>query len=137
MEWIDIAAAIAAQRHCRTPVVTASMDEVHFHAPIQLGWTAALKARVLAAFNSSIEVGVTVTAENPFSGESFLTTTALLTFVALNPDGSRGKVPPLLLETEEERTTFAEAQARRASRLSRKDQGGAWQRVLQSPTPRT
>jgi acyl-CoA hydrolase len=134
MEWIDIAAGIAAQRHCRSPVVTASMDEVSFHAPIQLGWTAALKARVLAAFNSSLEVGVTVTAENPFSGESQITTTALLTMVALKQDGTRGVVPPLLLETEAERLTFAEAQARRAERLARRhEQTAAWQRVF---TPR-
>jgi len=134
MEWIDIAAAIAAQRHCRTPVVTASMDEVHFHAPIQLGWTAALKARVLATFSSSLEVGVTVTAENPFSGESRLTTTALLTFVAQNVDGSKGRVPPLLLETEAERITFEEAKARRAARLSRKrTTDSTWLRVLDLP----
>jgi acyl-CoA hydrolase len=82
--WIDICAAIAAQRHCRQIVVTASMDDLHFHAPIKVGWTAILKARVLAAFSSSMEVGVTVHSENPLTGERALTTSALLTFVALD-----------------------------------------------------
>src|SRR3954463_1200085 len=67
MEWIDICAGIAAQRHCRHIVVTASMDDLHFHAPVQVGWTVTLRARVLATFHSSMEVGVTVTAENPFT----------------------------------------------------------------------
>src|SRR5574337_213410 len=65
--WIDIAGAIAAQRHCRQIVVTASMDELHFHAPIKVGWTVNLKARVLAAFRTSVEVGVTVFSENPIT----------------------------------------------------------------------
>ena len=133
MEWIDIAAAIAAQRHCRSTVVTASIDEVHFHAPIQLGWTALLKARVLAAFGSSLEIGVSVTAENPFSGDRRLTTTALLTFVALGQDGKRGRVPPLLLESEEEQRAFEAAKERRAVRLEHKKSTGssaAWVSLL-------
>lgn len=133
MEWIDIAAAIAAQRHCRSTVVTASMDEVHFHAPIQLGWTALLKARVLAAFSSSLEIGVSVMAENPFNGERRLTTTALLTFVALGQDGKRGRVPPLLLESDEEKQAFEEATERRAVRLEHRKSTGssaAWVSLL-------
>src|SRR6266849_6095665 len=82
MEWIDICGGIAAARHCRQVVVTASMDELHFHAPIRVGWIVNLRARVLAAFRTSMEVGVMVNAENPFTGESSLTTSALLTFVA-------------------------------------------------------
>src|SRR5262245_44051601 len=69
MEWIDVCGGIAAQRHCRQVVVTASMDELHFHAPIRVGWIVTLRSRVLAAFNTSMEVGVTVTAENPLTGE--------------------------------------------------------------------
>src|SRR6516165_3771105 len=94
MEWIDICGGIAAQRHCRQVVVTASMDDLHFHAPIRVGWVVTLRARVLAAFRSSMEVGVRVTAENPLVGQHHLTTTALLTFVALNSDGTRAAVPP-------------------------------------------
>src|SRR5205823_6494887 len=57
--WIDMCAAIAAQRHCRQTVVTASMDDLHFHAPIKVGWSVTVKARVIAAFNTSLEVGAT------------------------------------------------------------------------------
>ena len=88
LEWIDICGGIAAGRHCRHAVVTASMDDLHFHASIRVGWVVTLRARVLAAFRSSMEVGVLVIAENPLTGEQHLTTTALITFVALEPDGS-------------------------------------------------
>src|SRR5688572_11317024 len=67
MQWIDICAAIAAQRHCRKIVVTASMDDLHFHAPIRVGMIASLVARVNATFGRSIEVGVDVHSENPLT----------------------------------------------------------------------
>ncbi|MBI3185924.1 MAG: acyl-CoA thioesterase [Myxococcales bacterium] len=130
MEWIDICGGIAAQRHCRQVVVTASMDELHFHAPIRVGWIVILRARVLAAFHTSMEVGVTVTAENPLTGERKLTTSALLTFVALSAEGAKVPVPPLKLESEAERRAFQEAHARRDERLSRRDQVHAWRQVL-------
>ncbi len=130
MEWIDICGGIAAQRHCREVVVTASMDQLHFHAPILVGWIVTLRARVLAAFHTSMEVGVLVNAENPFTGHSSLTTSAVLTFVALARDGSKIPVPPLLLETEADRQAFREAQARRGERLARKDQAARWRGVF-------
>ncbi len=130
MEWIDICGGISAQRHCRQVVLTASMDELHFHAPIRVGWIVTLRARVLAAFRTSMEVGVTVTSENPFSGETRVTTSALLTFVALGPDGSKVRVPPLLLESEAERLVFQEAHARRHDRLARKNHTEGWRRLL-------
>src|SRR6185437_6831562 len=65
MQWIDLVGSIAAQRHCRRPVVTASMDEVHFHAPIRIGHWAVLESRVVAAFRSSMEIDVTVHTEDP------------------------------------------------------------------------
>jgi acyl-CoA hydrolase len=130
MEWIDICAGIAAGRHCRHAVVTASMDDLHFHAPIRVGWVVTLRARVLAAFHTSMEVGVTVHAENMLTGVHHLTTSALLTFVAINPDGSKAQVPPLLLESAEERRAFEEAHDRRKARLERKKAGGSWQAVL-------
>jgi acyl-CoA hydrolase len=130
MEWIDICAGVAAGRHCRHAVVTASMDDLHFHAPIGVGWVVTLRARVLAAFRTSMEVGVTVHAENLLTGAQHLTTSALLTFVALNSDGTKALVPPLRLETEEERAAFAEAQVRRKARLERKQTGGSWQAAL-------
>ena len=132
MEWIDICGGIAAQRHCRQVVVTASMDDLHFHAPIRVGWIVNLRARVLAAFTTSMEVGVTVTAENPLDGTRNLTTSALLTFVALSSSGEKVKVPPLLLETEQERIAFQQAQVRRVQRLKRKEQGPLWHRLIPS-----
>ena len=131
LEWIDICGGIAAGRHCRHSVVTASMDDLHFHASIRVGWVVTLRARVLAAFRSSMEVGVRVTAENPLTGEHHLTTTALLTFVAINPDGSTAEVPRLMLETEAERAAFEAAHMRRRARLERKESVASWQRLLE------
>jgi acyl-CoA hydrolase len=131
LEWIDVCGGIAAGRHCRHAVVTASMDDLHFHASIRVGWVVTLRARVLAAFRSSMEVGVRVTAENPLTGEHHLTTTALLTFVALNSDGSRAAVPPLKLETEAERAAFDAAHLRRRARLERRGVAPEWQRLLE------
>ncbi len=130
MEWIDICGAVAAQRHCRQIVVTASIDDLHFHSPIRVGWIAQLRARVLAAFRTSMEVGVTVHAENPLTGERSLTTSALMTFVARSPDRGRVQVPPLKLETEEERVAAREAEDRRAQRMARRKEDPAWLRVM-------
>ncbi len=131
MEWIDICGGVAAQRHCRQVVVTASMDDLHFHAPIRVGWIVTLKARVLAAFHTSMEVGVTVTAEDPLTGNRSVTTSALLTFVALDKRGRKTPVPPLLLETEAEQVAFHEARRRREERLAHRDDGKEWLRVLE------
>jgi acyl-CoA hydrolase len=130
MGWIDIAAAVAAQRHARQFVVTASMDDLHFHAPIKVGWQVVLKARVLAAFHTSMEVGVTVQSENPLTGERQLCTSALLTFVALDQHGQRLPVPPLLAETGAEKQAVTEAQERRRERLAKKGQGATWMTLL-------
>ncbi|PZR15979.1 MAG: acyl-CoA thioesterase [Archangium gephyra] len=131
MGWIDIAAAVSAQRHARQQVVTASMDDLHFHAPIKIGFQVILRARVVAAFRSSMEVGVTVHAENPLTGERQLTTSALLTFVALDKDGKKLPVPALLCESEDERTAAEEATARRAERLAQKDKPATmWMKLL-------
>jgi acyl-CoA hydrolase len=130
MQWIDICGAVAAQRHCRQVVVTASMDDLHFHAPIRVGWIALLHSRVLAAFRTSMEVGVTVHAENPLTGERLLTTSALMTFVAIDKDGQRVPVPALNLETDTERAAFAEAEARRAQRIARQKEEHFWLKVM-------
>lgn len=130
MEWIDICGAVAAQRHCRQVVVTASIDDLHFHSPIRVGWIAQLRARVLAAFRTSMEVGVTVHAENPLTGERSLTTSALMTFVALNQERGRVQVPPLKLESEEEQLAAREAEERRTQRISRRQEAQSWLRVM-------
>ena len=117
MQWIDVCAAVAAMRHCRKVVVTASMDELHFHAPIRVGEVVHLKGRVNAAFKRSLEIGVEVYSEQPITGERHHTCSALLTFAALDGEGRPTTVPPLLLRIEEERDAQAAAAARREQRL--------------------
>jgi acyl-CoA hydrolase len=118
MQWIDLCAAVAAQRHCRMAVVTASIDELHFHAPIKVGMIAALRAQVQAAFARSLEIAVDVHSENPLDGVRKHCCSALLTFVALDESGKPTPVNALLLETEEDRRRQNEAEARRAYRLA-------------------
>lgn len=121
MSWIDIAAAICAQRHSQKEVVTASIDELHFLAPIYKGWVVNLKASLNYVSRSSMEVGVRVQSENPKTGENFHTASAYLTFVALGSDGKPTAVPPLKIETEEQKRRHHEAELRRADRLKRKE----------------
>lgn len=117
MSWIDICAAIAAQRHSHKPVVTASIDRLNFVAPVYEGWVVNLMASVNYVSRTSMEVGVRVDAENPITGETFHTASAYLTFVALDAHMKPTTVAPLLLETDEDRRRHAAAQARRASRV--------------------
>lgn len=117
MSWIDIAAAISAQRHSQKPVVTASIDRLDFIAPIRKGWVVNLVARVNFCSNTSMEVGVRVDAENPMTGERFHTSSAYLTFVALGGNGKPAPVPQLILETDEDKRRFQEGQKRREIRL--------------------
>lgn len=118
MSWIDIAAAICAQRHSNKEVVTASIDELHFIAPVYKGWVVNLKASINFVSKTSMEVGVRVDAENPKTGETFHTASAYLTFVALGSNGKPAQVPELILETDIDRQRHAEAEARRAHRLA-------------------
>jgi len=117
MSWIDIAAAICAQRHSNKEVVTASIDRLDFVAPVYKGWVVNLKASVNFVSRTSMEVGVRVDAENPKTGETFHTATAYLTFVALGSTGKPVEIPGLQLETEDEKRRFAEGQKRRSQRL--------------------
>jgi acyl-CoA hydrolase len=116
MSWVDIAAAICAQRHSQKQVVTASVDAMEFLAPVKLGWILTLKASVNFVAQSSCEVGVKVTAENPKSGELFHTASAYVTLVALDGNGRPTKMPGLNPETRR----FEQAQERRAARLALK-----------------
>jgi acyl-CoA hydrolase len=117
MQWIDVAATIAAMRHCRHQVVTASMDALQFHAPVRVGELAVLEGRVNAAFRTSMECGVTVHSENPLTGERKLCTSALLTFVAVDASGRPAPVvPPLAVESGEDRALLEQALQRRRSR---------------------
>lgn len=117
MSWMDIAAAIAAQRHCSMPVVTASVDALNFIAPVYKGWIVNLKASVNFTSRTSMEVGVRIDAENPIQKKVFHTASAYLTFVALGENGKPCPVPPVLPETESEIRRFKSAERRRKLRL--------------------
>lgn len=117
MSWIDIAGAIAAGRHARRVVVTASIDALHFIAPVKVGHVVHIRASVNYAGTTSMEVGVRVDAEDPITGQMMQTATAYVTFVALDEKGKPTSVPPLLAETPEEKRRFEEAKKRRESRM--------------------
>ena len=120
MHLIDIAGAIACHRHTRSLLVTAAVDGLQFLHPIKVGDLIILKARVTCAFTTSLEAQVDVYSEEILTGRRQLTSRAYLTFVAISRDGGRLPVPPLLVETDEERRVCEEARAgaRRGSRTS-------------------
>lgn len=118
MAWIDICAALAAMRHARTQCVTASMDALDFILPIQVGDIVNLRAMVNFVGRTSLEVGVRVEAGDPIAGVRHHAASAYLTFVALGADKRPTTVPPLRLETPEERLRSEEARARRDQRLA-------------------
>ena len=120
MHLIDIAGAIAGHRHTRSLLVTAAVDGLQFLNPIKIGDLIILRARVTAAFHTSLEVEVEVFSEGTLTGIRQQTSLAYLTFVAVDRDGGRVNVPPLLLETEEEKNKAREAGVRRAARLEAK-----------------
>ena len=122
MHLIDIAAAIAAHRHARLPMVTAAVDGVQFLHPIKIGDLIILRARVTATFRTSLEVEVDVFSEATLTGERRRTSSAYLTFVAVNDRGHAVTVPPLLVETDDDRARAAAATTRRARRLEVREQ---------------
>jgi acyl-CoA hydrolase len=120
MSWVDIAAAICAQRHASMNVVTASIDGLQFVQPVYMGWVVNLKASVNYVGRTSMEIGVRVDAENPNTGETFHTASAYLTFVAVDVSGKPLPVPPVLAESVEEQRRFQAAKVRRQNRLQRR-----------------
>lgn len=117
MHWMDIAAAIAAQKHCNCPVVTASVDNVSFANPIKLGNLLTIEAKLTRSFNTSMEVYLRVWGEDLSAQYKYLSNEAYLTFVALDPNGRPRKVPELIPETEEEKKFYDGALRRRQLRL--------------------
>jgi acyl-CoA hydrolase len=115
----DEAAAICAMRHARRPCVTVAIDSVSFHSPVHVGELLALTAALTYVGRTSMEVRVQVHAENPISGVITHTNSAYFVFVALDPAGVATSVPGLELETDEQRSAFAEGQARQSARLLR------------------
>jgi acyl-CoA hydrolase len=110
--WIDMVAAMAAQRHCGKEVVTAGIDSLAFKEPISIGDHVVLRASVNYVSRSSMEVGVRVTREEPYSGEQTIATTAHLTFVALDENKRPAPAPKILPETDVEKRRYEHAKLR-------------------------
>ena len=121
MHLVDLAAAMAAIRHSRTPCVTASVDSLHFLHPVRIGELMVLRSSVNRVFRTSMEVGVYVTTENMMTGKRLHTCSAYLTFVAVNRDGQPTEVPPVIPENEDEKRRYRQAGERREYRLAMKN----------------
>jgi acyl-CoA hydrolase len=116
MHFIDIAGAMAAHRHARSYVVTASMDHIDFLAPVHVGDLLILKSSVNRAFHTSMEVGVKVWVENYMTATNRHVASAYLTFVAVDQHGNKLPVPPIVPETPEEKHRYLDAERRREIR---------------------
>jgi acyl-CoA hydrolase len=119
MAWVDLCAAITAQRHSGRMAVTAFVDDLKFQAPVKVGEVVRLRARVTATFNTSMEVAVEVEGENSRTGQRWPCVHALVTFVAISDEGVPVPVPRLVLGTDDVRTSQAEGEARRKQRLGK------------------
>jgi acyl-CoA hydrolase len=117
MHLVDLAAALAALRHARRPVVTASVDHMNFLHPVKIGQLMLLRSSVNRVFRSSMEIGVKVWVEDLQTGAVRHTSSAYLTFVALDASGQTVPIPPVIPETEDEKRRYEEAARRRDYRL--------------------
>ena len=122
MQWIDVAAGVAARRHCGGVAVTASMDSMQFIRPILLGDVVVLRSTVNRAWRSSMEIGVRVECETTGETMPRHAASAYLTFVALNQEGKPRPVFPLRPETKEEHRRHQQAEQRRQHRISTRSQ---------------
>jgi acyl-CoA hydrolase len=119
MHLVDIVAAMAASRHANSYMVTASVDYIDFRNPVNLGEIVLLKSHVNRVFTTSLEIGVEVFSEDILTGERKHTTSAFVTFVAIDEHTRKPKaVPPLIVKTAEERRRWREAEKRREIRLA-------------------
>jgi len=116
MHWIDLAGAMAAHRHSRAYVVTASIDHLDFLVPVRVGDFVILRSSVNRVFRTSMEVGVKVWVENYLSEERRHVSSAYLTFVAVDIAGTRLPVAPVVPETEDEKRRYEGAERRRQIR---------------------
>jgi acyl-CoA hydrolase len=122
MHMVDIVAAMAASRHSNSYVVTASVDYIDFRNPVNLGELVMLKSQVNRVFTTSLEIGVEVFSENLLTGERKHTTSAYVTFVAIDSQTRLPKkVTPLIVRTAEERRRWREAAGRRKIRLAHRE----------------
>ncbi len=117
MQWMDLAGAVAATRHARRPVVTASVDHLSFLAPIHVGDFVVIKAAVNYAGTTSMEVGVSVESEDPQTGQRHHTVRGYLTFVALDGRGRPTPIPKVIPTSEQEKQRYEEAKRRRDLKL--------------------
>jgi acyl-CoA hydrolase len=117
MYWMDIAAALAGTKHCNTPVVTASVDNISFTNPIKLGNVVHIEAKISRAFTTSMEVHLNVWGEDIIQQYRYKSNEAYYTFVALDPHGKPRAVPQLVPETEDETQLYESALRRRQLRL--------------------
>src|SRR5580658_7273471 len=116
MHWIDLAGAMAAHRHSRSYVVTASIDHMDFLVPVRVGDFVILRSSVNRVFHTSMEVGVKVWVENYRSDENRHVSSAYLTFVAIDEAGNKLAVPPVIPETADEKRRYEDAARRREIR---------------------
>lgn len=119
MAWIDLCAAICAQRHSGKMAVTAFVDDMKFEQPVRVGEVVRLDARVTATFRTSMEIEVVVEGEDATSGRRWPCVAARVTFVAIDSDRKPTAIPPLALDSEEVKASQADGEARREARLSR------------------
>lgn len=119
MAWVDLCAAITAQRHSGMMAVTAFVDDLKFQAPVRVGEVVRLRARVTATFRTSMEIEVVVEGEDSRTGKRWPCVDALVTFVAIDADGKPSPVPRLILDTDDVRASQAAGEARRGARLTR------------------
>jgi len=120
MHLVDLAGAMAAMRHSRNVVVTAAIDQMSFLRPVQIGQWVRLRSAVNRVFRSSMEVGVKVYVEDLIRGEMQHTSSAYLTFVAIDGEGKPVAVHPVIPESDDEKRRFEEAGLRREYRLRKK-----------------
>jgi Acyl-CoA hydrolase len=123
MHLVDLAGALAALRHARRPMVTASVDHMNFLHPVKIGQLILLRSSVNRVFRTSMEVGVKVWVEDLQTGAVRHTSSAYLTFVALDEHGQPVSIPPVIPETEDEKRRYEEAAQRRDYRLEMRRKG--------------
>lgn len=120
MAWVDLCAAICAQRHSGRPCVTAFVDDLLFKRPVRVGQVVRLRAQVVATFRTSLELEVMVSGEDTITGEEWPTVEAHVVFVAMDEARRPTPVPPLLLESDADRTAQVAAEERRKARLAKR-----------------
>lgn len=129
MAWLDLCAAICAQRHTHHTCVTVGIDDLSFERPIRVGQVVRLVARVTATFRSSLEIHVDATGEDAKSGQTWPCVSAYVTFVAIDADGRPVPVPPLERDSAQGQRELRNAEERRARRLARRRRSHAQTRA--------